>query len=90
MLVKFLNKISQQYASKWLVLLFDVSIVVATFFLAYLILEIKRRKMIMIDSIHLKNVLHVYSFLFSLISRQLMILIDIYTISFELRMILED
>lgn len=37
MLVKFLNKISQQYASKWLVLLFDVSIVIATFFLAYLI-----------------------------------------------------
>jgi len=37
MLVKFLNKISQRYASKWLVLLFDVSIVVATFFLAYLI-----------------------------------------------------
>ena len=37
MLVKFLHKISQQYASKWLVLLFDVSIVIATFFLAYLI-----------------------------------------------------
>lgn len=37
MLVKFLNRISQQYASKWLVLLFDVSIVIATFFLAYLI-----------------------------------------------------
>ena len=37
MIVKFLNKISQRYASKWLVLLFDVSIVVATFFLAYLI-----------------------------------------------------
>jgi len=37
MLVKFLNRISQQYASKWLVLLFDVSIIIATFFLAYLI-----------------------------------------------------
>ncbi len=37
MIVKFLNKISQRYASKWLVLLFDVSIVVAAFFLAYLI-----------------------------------------------------
>ena len=37
MIVKLLNKISQRYASKWLVLLFDVSIVVATFFLAYLI-----------------------------------------------------
>lgn len=37
MIVKFLNKISQRYASKWMVLLFDVSIVVATFFLAYLI-----------------------------------------------------
>jgi len=37
MIVKFLNKISQRYASKWLVLLFDASIVVATFFLAYLI-----------------------------------------------------
>ncbi|WP_422104559.1 polysaccharide biosynthesis protein [Winogradskyella sp.] len=37
MIVKFLNKISKRYASKWLVLLFDVSIVVTTFFLAYLI-----------------------------------------------------
>tara|TARA_R110002111_G_scaffold4010_2_gene23215 strand:+ start:1105 stop:3000 length:1896 start_codon:yes stop_codon:yes gene_type:complete len=37
MLVKFLHKISQKYASKWLVLLFDISIIVATFFLAYLI-----------------------------------------------------
>jgi FlaA1/EpsC-like NDP-sugar epimerase len=37
MLVKFLHKISQRYASKWLVLLFDVCIIVATFFLAYLI-----------------------------------------------------
>ncbi len=32
-----LYKISQKYASKWLVLLFDVSIVVFTFFLAYII-----------------------------------------------------
>ncbi|WP_339751714.1 nucleoside-diphosphate sugar epimerase/dehydratase [uncultured Winogradskyella sp.] len=37
MLVKFLHKISQKYASKWLVLLFDISIIVATFFLSYLI-----------------------------------------------------
>lgn len=37
MLVKFLNKISKKYASKWLVLIFDVTIVVATFFMAYLI-----------------------------------------------------
>lgn len=37
MLVDFLHKISQRYASKWLVLLFDVSIVVAMFFLAYVI-----------------------------------------------------
>lgn len=37
MLVKFLNKISEKYASKWLVLLFDIAIVVATFFMAYLI-----------------------------------------------------
>jgi len=37
MLVRLLNKISEKYASKWLVLLFDVSIVVATFFMAYLI-----------------------------------------------------
>ncbi|WP_296386354.1 nucleoside-diphosphate sugar epimerase/dehydratase [Winogradskyella sp.] len=37
MLVKFLHKISKKYASKWLVLLFDISIIVATFFLAYLI-----------------------------------------------------
>ena len=32
-----LYKISQKYASKWLVLLFDVSIVIFTFFLAYII-----------------------------------------------------
>ena len=32
-----LYNISQRYASKWLVLLFDVSLVVFTFFLAYLI-----------------------------------------------------
>ena len=37
MLIKFLHKISQKYASKWLVLLFDITIIVATFFLAYLI-----------------------------------------------------
>ncbi len=37
MLVKFLNKISEKYASKWLVLLFDITIIVASFFLAYLI-----------------------------------------------------
>ena len=32
-----LYKISQKYASKWLVLIFDVSIVIFTFFLAYII-----------------------------------------------------
>ncbi|WP_439151235.1 polysaccharide biosynthesis protein [Winogradskyella sp.] len=37
MMVKFLHRISQKYASKWLVLLFDVSIILVTFFLAYLI-----------------------------------------------------
>ena len=37
MLIKLLNKISEKYASKWLVLLFDVIIVIASFFLAYLI-----------------------------------------------------
>ncbi|NRD23516.1 polysaccharide biosynthesis protein [Winogradskyella litoriviva] len=37
MLVKYLNKISKKYASKWLVLLFDIVIVVAMFFIAYLI-----------------------------------------------------
>ncbi|GGW63182.1 FlaA1/EpsC-like NDP-sugar epimerase [Winogradskyella epiphytica] len=37
MLINFLNKISQKYASKWLVLLFDIAIVIVTFFLAYLI-----------------------------------------------------
>ena len=37
MLIKFLNRISQKYASKWLVLLFDITIILATFFLAYLI-----------------------------------------------------
>jgi FlaA1/EpsC-like NDP-sugar epimerase len=37
MLVKFLHKISQKYASKWLVLLFDIGIIVGSFFLAYLI-----------------------------------------------------
>ena len=37
MLIKFLHNISKKYASKWLVLLFDIGIIVATFFLAYLI-----------------------------------------------------
>ena len=37
MIVNFLQKISQKYASKWLVLLFDIFIIVCTFFLAYLI-----------------------------------------------------
>ncbi len=34
---KYLYNISQKYASKWLVLLFDVCIVIFTFFLAYII-----------------------------------------------------
>ena len=34
---KYLYKISEKYASKWLVLLFDVCVVIFTFFLAYLI-----------------------------------------------------
>jgi len=37
MIVKFLHKISGRYASKWLVMLFDVCIVIITFFIAYLI-----------------------------------------------------
>ena len=37
MLIKFLNNISKKYASKWLVLLFDICIIIATFFMAYLI-----------------------------------------------------
>jgi len=37
MLERYLNKISQRYASKWLVLLFDTIVVAAAFFLAYLI-----------------------------------------------------
>ncbi|WP_370391186.1 polysaccharide biosynthesis protein [uncultured Winogradskyella sp.] len=37
MLIKYLHKISEKYASKWLVLLFDVSIILLTFFGAYLI-----------------------------------------------------
>ncbi|OBX21681.1 polysaccharide biosynthesis protein [Gelidibacter algens] len=37
MIYKFLHKISQKYASKWLVLLFDLMVVVFTFFLAYFI-----------------------------------------------------
>ena len=34
---KFLVNISKKYASKWLVLVFDVSVVIFTFFIAYLI-----------------------------------------------------
>ena len=34
---KYLYKISEKYASKWLVLLFDVCVVIFTFFLAYFI-----------------------------------------------------
>ncbi|WP_431157696.1 polysaccharide biosynthesis protein [Winogradskyella poriferorum] len=37
MLDNILNRISKKYASKWLVLLFDVIVVISTFFLAYLI-----------------------------------------------------
>ena len=37
MLNNFLNKISQKYASKWLVLLFDICIVISAFFIAYFI-----------------------------------------------------
>lgn len=37
MLMKLLHKISNKYASKWLVLVFDLCIVVFTFFIAYLI-----------------------------------------------------
>jgi FlaA1/EpsC-like NDP-sugar epimerase len=37
MLINYLHKISQRYASKWLVLLFDIVIITVTFFLAYLI-----------------------------------------------------
>lgn len=37
MLNNYLNKISQRYASKWLILFLDVCIVVFTFFLAHLI-----------------------------------------------------
>ncbi|MUU77197.1 polysaccharide biosynthesis protein [Winogradskyella endarachnes] len=37
MLIKYLNKISKKYASKWLVLLFDIAIVVAMFFIAHII-----------------------------------------------------
>lgn len=37
MILKFLHKISQKYASKWLILLLDLIIVAVTFFLAYLI-----------------------------------------------------
>ena len=34
---KILYKISQKYASKWLVLLFDICVVILTFFIAYVI-----------------------------------------------------
>lgn len=34
---KFLYKISQKYASKWLVLLFDICVVIFSFFIAYII-----------------------------------------------------
>ena len=34
---KFIYKISQKYASKWLILIFDVCVVIFTFFLAHLI-----------------------------------------------------
>ncbi|MCA0152987.1 polysaccharide biosynthesis protein [Winogradskyella vincentii] len=37
MLIKILNRISQKYASKWFVLLFDLCIVIGAFFIAYLI-----------------------------------------------------
>jgi len=37
MLINFLHKISEKYASKWLVLLFDIFIIIGTFYLAYLI-----------------------------------------------------
>jgi FlaA1/EpsC-like NDP-sugar epimerase len=37
MLVNFLHKVFKKYASQWLVLLFDIFIIVGTFFLAYLI-----------------------------------------------------
>ncbi len=37
MLMELLHKISNRYASKWLVLIFDLCIVVFTFFIAYLI-----------------------------------------------------
>ena len=37
MLKDLLHKISNKYASKWLVLLFDISVTLVTFFLAYVI-----------------------------------------------------
>ena len=37
MLNRLLNRITHRYASKWLVLLFDLCIVLVTFFLAYII-----------------------------------------------------
>ncbi|HAB28642.1 MAG TPA: polysaccharide biosynthesis protein, partial [Xanthomarina gelatinilytica] len=35
--INILRKLSNQYASKWLVLLFDLCVVAFTFFLAYII-----------------------------------------------------
>ncbi|MEM9680321.1 MAG: polysaccharide biosynthesis protein, partial [Bacteroidota bacterium] len=37
MIVRLLNKISERYASKWLVLLFDILVIIVTFFIAHLI-----------------------------------------------------
>jgi FlaA1/EpsC-like NDP-sugar epimerase len=39
MLVNFLHKVFKKYASQWLVLLFDIFIIVGTFFLAYVIIS---------------------------------------------------
>src|SRR5690606_4263397 len=37
MIIRFLNKISQKYASKWLIMIFDLAIVAVTFFMAHFI-----------------------------------------------------
>uniref|UniRef100_UPI00404AACC3 polysaccharide biosynthesis protein n=4 Tax=Gelidibacter sp. TaxID=2018083 RepID=UPI00404AACC3 len=37
MIIRFLHRISQKYASKWLIMLFDLIIVAVTFFMAYFI-----------------------------------------------------
>lgn len=37
MIIRFLNKISQKYASKWLIMVFDLAIVAVTFFMAHFI-----------------------------------------------------